>query len=218
MKIKVVLLLTVLISVLGSDVVAYTLGDFLRDAVQPGRRRGLVARMDIGGGASFIGVDLASGDLNKTEGAIAMTAGFGYAPTDQFMLQVDMHWSVYASALDEESDIIWFIILGPFGPLLVDKQLILSVDAAYFFRPSIPSWFVEFGVGDGLINDPFDEHTLISTAHDGLGISTGVGYEFSRHFYMEVKYLYSKANEDYLSGPQDWSCSSVQFVIGVFGY
>jgi len=85
---KLSLLLVPLILILATDIGAYTLGDFMSDLVQPGRRRGLVARMDAGGGASFIGVDLTSGNISETEGAVAMTGGFGYTPTDQFMLTV----------------------------------------------------------------------------------------------------------------------------------
>lgn len=215
---KTIVYLALFFAVFCADIGAYTFGDFFDDLLQPGRRRGLIGRLDAGGGVSFIDVDYPLGNIDKEEGAFAMTGGFGYAFTDQFMLQFNIHWSIYASALDEDDDAFWFILLGPLGPFLIDKQMVLGVEAAYFVRPSIPSWFFEIGVGGGLINNPFDEHSLISDSHEGLGLSAGVGYEFSRHFCVEIKYLYTRAEENYTSGRQVWTCHSLQLVIGVIGY
>jgi len=189
----------------------YTMGDFFKDIVVPGERKGLTVRVDIGGGTSMVDAEHESWSptaWSKDQGSIGSVFGVGVGVSNQVVVEGTVRLFAYGEASP------WLFLLGPIGILLQDKHATAGAGVTYYVRPGIPSWFFEAGVGGSVISNPFDDD-LVSRDYDGIGYFVGTGYEFSRHIHVGAQWYYmqNSSSNHYREGK--WTGSSLIATLGV---
>lgn len=114
-------------------------------------------------------------EITSSGNSMAHTTDFkiGYGATNQILI-------VYTNKL------LWFSFKDPDWS---EGQVTLTgasmVGISYFFKPDTPSFFTSLGVGASVWT-PFTEYMSADKTWLGLGLFTGIGYEFSPHWMIEV--------------------------------
>jgi hypothetical protein len=85
----------------------------------------------------------------------------------------------------------WF----SFENILGDKVTVLSgvngLGASYYFKPTSPSLYLNGGIGLSVWRLPFESDTDVWY---GIGLAGGLGYEFTRHWSIELGAMWGNPN------------------------
>jgi hypothetical protein len=119
---------------------------------------------------------------------LATNFKIGYAPSDM----VEIHYT---------SKVSWFVSkIYWWGLESEDVTMASGVSAlgvTYYFKPEAPSYFITGGFGLSTLSLPFESH---GETKIGGGLFAGAGYEFARHFNVELDLLYGKVSSLSLFG------------------
>lgn len=139
-----------------------------------GNRKGFILGGGLGMGMTSYKVKSVgpgiSGETNWiNEFAIMTDFKIGYAPNEQ--------WEIYYS--DKSS---WFdnggkIALHGLGTATVN----------YYLTPLPQTFYLSSGLGLAIISTPFENNTDTDI---GLGVFAGAGYEFAKHFAVQIDFMY----------------------------
>jgi hypothetical protein len=113
----------------------------------------------------------------------------GYAPSDV----VEIH---YTNKISWFASKVYF-----FGESMGEDVTMASglsaLGVTYYFKPEAPSPFIAGGVGLSTLSLPFESHSEIKF---GGGLFAGGGYEFTRHFSVELDLIWGKVSDLALFG------------------
>ena len=113
----------------------------------------------------------------------------GYAPSDI----VEIH---YTNKISWFGDKVYF-----FGDSMGEDVTMASglstLGMTYYFKPEAPSYFITGGIGFSTLSLPFESHSEIKI---GGGLFAGAGYEFARHFNVELDLIWGKPSDLALFG------------------
>jgi hypothetical protein len=193
----------------------YTVVDFFNDIIKPGRRQGLSGRFDIAGGLVHTKAEHSTWtppEWTSDDGGGGVVMGIGYGVTDRIMISGSIRGLIYGeyAALG--------VVLGPIGFAFADEHFSSVAGLTYFLRSSYPSWFIEAGAGTGSIGNPFDDALLYKTSAYGPSLYGGIGYEFAKHYQVEVHIHWTQNSGTDQSRKGKWTATSVFATIGVLGY
>jgi hypothetical protein len=112
----------------------------------------------------------------------------GYAPSDLVEIYFTVKDSWYGSTIYwwgvESEDVI--MASGFWGP-----------GVTYYFKPEAPSYFITGGLGVSTLSLPFESDAEIKF---GGGLFAGAGYEFKRHFNVELDLIFGEVHSLSLFG------------------
>jgi len=174
-----------------------------------GNRKGFI--LGIGAGLGTTKIDSWAGNTSKTPIFTNFKIGGGF--TDQL--------EIYYS-----SKVSWFKFDHPWyingaRPLYTNEEVtaahgIGAIGVTYAFAPKIPTFYGTVGYGFSTFSFPF-EADLAEDAAMGSGFYLGGGYEFSKHYSVELDFLFGKPTVD---GDQDseYDCSSIMLTINALAY
>jgi len=164
-----------------------------------GKRKGFILGGGIGPGFTtfkeeieFFWLKIESERLNKA--AIMTDFKIGYAPSD--------FWEIYYT-----NKVSWFWITGDSEDKVTIANGLAALGATYYFKPEAPSPFIAGGVGVTAWSAIFESDP--GTEY-GAGLFAGAGYEFARHFSMELDFLL-------LTGPVT-NAFSVKLTVNALAY
>jgi len=183
--------------------------------VHAGSRRGFIARFDLGGAVISTTAENPAWhnpEYSISKGGAGTVIALGYAPNDYVVI----HGSLRNIYYGEHAPLA--ILMGPAGMLIEDGNLLMLVGVSYYFRRGIPSWFIEAGVGGGVIGNPFGDRLLSNLDQDGLAFFAGVGYEFLRHYHFEVQFLWMRSDTGLQSREGRWTSATLMATVGVMIY
>lgn len=213
---RAIVLVAVLLLFAGSALAdTYTFRDFVDDLVQPGRRHGLCGRFDLAVGLIHTHAEHSSWTppkWNSDDGGAGVVMGIGYGITDQIMISGSVRGLIYGkyAALGA--------VLGPIGFAFADEHYSTVAGLTYFLRSTYPSLFLEAGAGTGSIGNPFDDDLLHKTSAYGPSLYGGVGYEFAKHYQVEIHIHWTQNTDADQSRKGKWTATSVFATIGALGY
>lgn len=125
----------------------------------------------------------------KSKFGLVTNFKIGYAPSDI----VEIHYT---------SKVSWFASKVYFfgesmGEDVTMASGVSALGVTYYFKPEAPSYFITGGFGLSTLSLPFESHSEIKI---GGGLFAGAGYEFARHFNVELDLLYGKVSDLALFG------------------
>lgn len=126
----------------------------------------------------------------------------GYAPSNTFQ--------VYYS-----NKVSWFGIENALGEDVIITSGVMGVGASYYLSPEAPSLFFGGGLGVSVWNAPFEDG---SEAWTGFGLYTWAGYEFSRHWNVELDVVWGKPSKQESGIEASANALSLMFKVDVLGY
>jgi hypothetical protein len=127
---------------------------------------------------------------SSTESKLGLVTNFkiGYAPSDL----VEIHYTSKVSWF--ASKIYWW---GLESEDVTMASGVSALGVTYYFKPEAPSYFITGGFGLSSLSLPFESH---GDTKWGGGLFAGAGYEFVRHFNVELDLLYGKVSSLSLFG------------------
>lgn len=144
------------------------------------QRKGFVLNLGLGVGETKWS---ANGDNSLSNGGIATDFKIGHAPSDQLLIYYT-------------NDASFFSLEG------TDDQLVVSglsgVGGTYFLKPAAPSFFFDASLGISAFNI-LDTDGGGTESYTGLGIGVGGGYEFARHWLVDLDVVFGSPDGDGLS-------------------
>ncbi len=208
-------LLLILIVLASTPGETKTLGETAGGLISVGDRSGLFLRLDFGPGLSLISAEKDSWARPKWDttvfGVSTMTS-LGLGVTDKLLLHVSVRYNLYGELG------LLSAIVGPLGMVFSDDHTVVGVGATYYFRSEAPSLFAELGIAGGNIDNPFDNKTLMTTGHEGLGFFTGVGYEFVRHLQAELGMHWTRNEKPDQERRGKWTATTFTLTLGFILY
>lgn len=135
---------------------------FIETPHQDGRSGFIIG---IGLGLGF--TRLSSGSSSNSEAGLGVDFKIGHAPTDQIAIYLTGKGASFPS---KSADVTTVVGVGGIG-------------GTYYFQPLAPSAFVSFGLGSSFISSSSDSR---SSTNQGFGVFFGGGYEFARHWDVEL--------------------------------
>jgi hypothetical protein len=152
---------------------------FLASAVQvwafDGQRKGFILGGGLGLGITSFTEELGPFSTDRENKFSFMTDfKIGYAPTEQ----VEIYYS---------SKVAWFDYFG-----ITAAHGYGTAAVSYYLVPQSPTFFLSGGLGFSSISAPFESN---SDSDIGFGFFVGGGYEFIRHFAVEVDLMYGQPTE-----------------------
>lgn len=177
------------------------------------QRKGFILGFGAGPGVTSFQQDIAVWDselgwipakVDRQSKATIMTDfRIGYSP--------DNNWEVYYS-----SKVSWFAARDVFSEEVTIADGLSTLGATYYFRPQAPSAFVCSGIGVATWDLPFESHP--PNTWFGLGLFTGVGYEFTPHMGVELDFLWGNPGK-FTHGIDEGSNSfSLKLTLNITGY
>lgn len=176
-----------------------------------GKRKGFILGGGIGPGFTSYTQELAGWDpyfgytkiKSDQETKVALMTNFkiGYAPTD--------FWELYYT-----SKVSWFSFESISGDVIIANG-ISALGVTYYFKPEAPSPFTAGGIGFSTWNAPFESD---SDTWIGLGLFAGAGYEFTKHFNIEVDLLWGKPGDSELGIDVSTNALSVKVTVNALAY
>jgi len=150
-----------------------------------GNRKGFILGGGLGLGLTsftqtveFMGMSTTSDRENKF--AVMTDFKIGYGATEQVL--------VYYT-----NKVSWFSLENVYGDNVIIVNGVGGVGMTYFFQPVTPSPYIMGGLGLSTWNAPFEEG---SEAWYGFGLAVGAGYEFSRHYSIEVNLTWGEPGKE----------------------
>ena len=121
---------------------------------------------------------------SNTENKFGLVTNFkiGYAPSDIVEIQYTSKISWFASK------IYWW---GMESEDVTMASGLSALGVTYYFKPEAPSYFITGGFGFSTLSLPFESH---SETKVGGGLFAGAGYEFTRHFNVELDLSWGKVS------------------------
>lgn len=150
-----------------------------------GNRKGFILGGGLGLGLTSFTQTLEFPDTSVTsdrENKFAVMTDFkiGYGATEQVL--------VYYT-----NKVSWFSLENVLGENVIIVNGVGGVGMTYFFQPVAPSPYILGELGLSIWNAPFEEG---SEAWYGFGLAVGAGYEFSRHYSVEVNLTWGKPGKE----------------------
>jgi hypothetical protein len=204
-----------LLSVGQTSADTYTGRDFFNDLLKPGKRQGLVGRFDFAGGVVHTTAEHSSWTPREwvsDDGGAGVVFGVGYGITDQILISGSVRGLIYGEYA------LLGLFTGPFALLFADEHLAATAGLSYYLGNSQPSWFLEAGVASGSMGNPFDDTIVYKTSSSGPGFYAGVGYEFAKHYQLELHLLWNQNRDADYDKEGRWTATSVFLTFGVLGY
>ncbi len=156
---------------------------------RPDGRSGFIIGIGLGFGSStlsrsatsfsFGSNTFTSGGGSNTETGLNGDFKIGHAPTDQVAIYLTGKATSYPSG---SSGVSTFVGVGCIG-------------GTYFFKPDAPSLFVSAGIGSSVIQSSSDFSSASSSTR-GFGAFVGGGYEFARHWDVELNLMFGSPQSD----------------------
>lgn len=150
-----------------------------------GNRKGFILGGGLGLGLTsftqtveFLGTSTTSDRENKF--AVMTDFKIGYGATEQVL--------VYYT-----NKVSWFSLENVYGDNVIIVNGVGGVGMTYFFQPVTPSPYIMGGLGLSTWNAPFEEG---SEGWYGFGLAVGAGYEFSRHYSVEVNLTWGEPGKE----------------------
>lgn len=176
-----------------------------------GKRKGFILGGGIGPGFTSFTQELSFWDpffgytkiKSDRENKAALMTDFkiGYAPTD--------FWEIYYT-----SKVSWFGLESVSGDVTIANGL-GALGATYYFKPEAPSLFVAGGIGISTWSAPFESG---SDTWIGFGLFAGAGYEFARHFNVELDLLWGKPGDSEFGIDVSTNALSVRVTVNALAY
>ncbi|MDH4222186.1 MAG: hypothetical protein OEV55_01455 [candidate division Zixibacteria bacterium] len=131
----------------------------------------------------------------------------GYAPSDHVEIYFTVKDSWYGSTIYwgglESEDVV--MASGFWGP-----------GVTYYFKPEAPSYFITGGFGLSTLSLPFESDAEIKF---GGGVFAGAGYEFARHYSVELDLMWGKVSNFALFGiDEDTSVLTVALTFNALAF
>jgi hypothetical protein len=155
----------------------------------PDGRSGFIIGIGLGFGSStlsrsatsfsFGSNTFTSGGGSNTETGLNGDFKIGHAPTDQVAIYLTGKATSYPSG---SSGVSTFVGVGCIG-------------GTYFIKPDAPSLFVSAGIGSSVIQSSSDFSSASSSTR-GFGAFVGGGYEFARHWDVELNLMFGSPQSD----------------------
>lgn len=141
------------------------------------QRKGFV--LNLGAGVAMTNLDFGQGESRNRVG-VATDFKIGYAPTDQLLI----YYSNDAS----------FFTIDDFEDNLTVSG-VSAIGASWFLQPAAPTFFFDAAIGLAGLTF-FDTADGDSDGYNGLGVAIGAGYEFARHWLIDVDLIFGSPGED----------------------
>jgi len=131
-----------------------------------------------------------SSESSEWESKFGLVTNFkiGYAPSDI----VEIHYTSKVSWF--ASKIYWW---GLESKDVTMASGLSALGVTYYFKPEAPCYFITGGIGFSTLSLPFESHSEIKI---GGGLFAGAGYEFARHFNVELDLIWGKPSDLALFG------------------
>jgi hypothetical protein len=150
-----------------------------------GKRKGFILGGGLGFGMTSFSQTLEFGGLKETsdtenKGAFATDFKIGFASDEQLEIY-------YASK------VTWFSITNVYDEDVIVANGLNAVGVTYNLKPTSPTYFVTGGIALATWDLPFE-----NPAPDtwfGFGLYAGGGYEFAKHYSVELDLLYGNPGD-----------------------
>ena len=146
-----------------------------------GERKGFILGGSLGGGIIHYNREIKDSNINNENdnaGAFSADIMIGYGITDKFLLYYINKY-------------IWFSTDRVSGEKAAFVNSMGPVGISYYFNSKAPSPVINFGLGFAHLYAPLESGQELDY---GKGIYTGIGYEFSKHYALNINYMYSRTN------------------------
>jgi len=194
------------LSVLVCCLIALILAPSVAEAFD-GVRKGFILGFGAGFGATKFKQEVtvlgATGSSDwENKGGVATDFKIGYA----FDEQIQLYWSARGN---------WFGITNAFGSSVTILNGVAGPGMTYHFRTTVPSWYVFGSLGYSTWSLPFEDGA--STWY-GFGATMGGGYEFSRHWSVDVTLAFTNPSDEEFGIKATTTATSVKVCINVLAY
>lgn len=172
-----------------------------------GKRKGFILGFGLGPGITSFTQTLAVGSESITsdrENDFGVQTDFRIGAGLDEQLQV--YWTTKVS---------WFSMDNVFGKSVTISNGVGGAGVTYYFSPLCPSWYVTGGLGVSSWTAPFENN---SDAWYGFGLSGGAGYEFSRHWSVDVSFTYGQPGEEVYGIRAESNAFAVKACLNVLAY
>lgn len=112
--------------------------------------------------------------------------------------------------------ISWLKMKNVFGDNVTVSSGIHSLGATYYLRPDAPSYYLTGGLGVAYWTLPFEDDA--PDTWYGIGIYGGAGYEFKRHYSVEINLGYGHPQKTQNNIKASANVISIQAVFGAMAY